>query len=387
MRSKTLLLTSLVCALGAGVTFAGDAPSPPSAANLVDQVRREKSAVKRAAIVKALEKMGKDAEEALLGSWKTVDDRTAVDLLLLIERLKTDGARDDLIKATKSRKDVARRVAAGGLGGYPHADTEQALFRLIHDRNLDVATAAIESIQCLKSKTTYKPLLRAIRRYDNEPSGQRFASLLGVARTLLKETHDPEIVRELCRMAAQEEVEHQGVILSIFEVGEKEVCAPILREVLREFVEGDDYDGPGFGEPLRDGSTAEALRPITAAFARIAIKGLGLARDTASSEAMIRALGHPAAEIRLAALQYVRLTLPEVVPVRGEVAPEGFPSLQRRAIKAVMPRLTDRSKVVRKQAHTWLKRETGQRQLAPTFAAWKVWYQAYFNEFEYEEYE
>jgi HEAT repeat protein len=387
MLSKdTLLLTTLACALGAGVALAGDAPRPGSAADLVQQVRREKDAAKRAAIVKKLEKMGKKAEKALMGSWKKVDDRTAVDLLLLIERLKTDNAREDLIQATKSRKPVIRRISASGLGMYGHADTEKALFRLVKDRDPDVYTAALESIQNLQSKTTYKPLLRAIRRYDDDPQSKRFGLLMGVGRALVKGTHDLEIVRELCRMAAQEDEEHQVVFLSILDVGEKQVCAPILREVLKEYVEGDDYEGPGFEKPLRDSGTAEALRPITPEFAQIAIKGLGLARDSASRESMISALSDSSAEVRLKALQFLHLTLPKGPRVIGEEAPEEYPEVRRRAIKAVMTRLTDRSRGVRQRAYVWLKRETKQRKLPITFAAWKGWYQTYFGEDE-EDYE
>lgn len=377
------LLSVLV--LGAGGAWAGDGPPPGSPEGLVRQVRRERDAAKRGAIVKRIEELGKGAEDALLGSWKKVDDRTAVDLLLLIERLRTEAARADLIEATRSRKALVRRIAAGGLGGYPHPDTEKALFKLIGDRESEVYTAAIESIQTLRSKTSYKPLLRAIRRYDHDPTSKRFGLLIGVARALLKETHDVEIVRELCRLAARESEEHQVVFLSILEVGEDQVCPPILREVLKEFIEGQDYEGPGFERALRDGATAESLRPISVSFARIAIKGLGLARDQASSETLIAALSHPSPVIRLSALQFVHLTLPKGPARVTEEAPEGFPRVRRLAIKAVMTRLTDSSSGVRGRAYVWLKRETKKQGLPPTFGAWRDWFETYFGEGAYDE--
>jgi len=384
-----LLLTGLLsCALAAPAqSLAGDAPRPGSAADLVRKVKGTKSAAKRAAIVKEIEGLGKKAEGALLGSWKRVDERTAVDLLLLVERLRTESAREDLIKATRHRNLVVRRTAAAGLGGYPHPATEKALFRLVRDREDDVALSAIDAIRTLESKTTFKPLLRALRRYDDDPQGRRFKRLLSVAQGLLASTHDPEIVRTICRLAAMEEGQHQAAILGILEVGETKVCPPILREVLKEFVEGEDYEGPGFEEPLRDATTAEGLRPVTPAFARVAIKGLGLARDQASSQTLIAALSHSSAEVRYSALQFLHLTLPKGPKAMTAEAPQAFPVVRRKAIKAVMTRLTDRSTGVRQRAYVWLKRETKQKKLPPTFAAWKGWYETYFGDQEEWEYE
>ena len=100
---------------------------------------------------------------------------------------------------------------------------------------------------------------------------------------------------------------------------------------------------------------------------------------------MITALSDRSAEVRLKALQFLHLTLVKGPRVIGEEAPEDYPEVRRRAIKAVMTRLTDRSQGVRKRAYVWLKRETKQRRLPVTYAPWKAWYESYFGEEDYDE--
>lgn len=381
---KLIFLAAFTTVVASAPLVAGE---DGSAEELVRRLRSERSAADRAQVAQELAALGRKAESALIGAWRVGDRRSAVDVILLIERLGSEEAREDLIRATLHTWPEIRRTAAEGLGAYPHPSTEKALFRLIRDFNEDVACAAIDTLGYLESETTHKPLLRELRDYaDRDPRGKRAQRLVKVVSSVLKQSKSRDLVREIFRIASQSQLETQHCFLKVLAVGEPEVTPPILREVLQEYLEGESYRGRGFGDALGDTSAASNFYPISVEFAEAACLGLGRAGDRVAAPTLVAALSAPETRIRMAALTVLHLTLPPGPERLLESAPPDFPTVRRDAIWAVMTRLTDRAHGLRERAYVWLKRETRLTDAPRNYAAWKTWYTSYFGErSEFEE--
>ena len=222
---------------------------------------------------------------------------------------------------------------------------------------------------------------------DREGSPARIAKLRSALAANINKHRDRDSLILLCRAAAGFEGASQQAILGVFELIRAKEALPFMLAALDEFLDPDWADLNVLEQALRDSTTADMLRPISPAFARVVATGLGRARHEPAARSLLKALRSKDAGLRLASLQIVHLTLPKGPRVVGEFAPEGFPELRREAFVAVMSRLTDSSRGIRDCACKWLRRETGQRRLPLSYPAWKSWFDGYFRVEDDEYYE
>jgi len=391
MRRAALTIVAAAAAAAAAPIAAAE---ESGAASLAEKLRTEPDASqdKRDRWLQRLTALGAEARPVIFDVWAELPPREGALLLMDVVYADPSGTFGVLTEAARSSVVEHRRAAALLLMEHYQARPEEVtdvLLELAEDPVQAVAVDALVAIGRTGAARAWDPLLDLLslelRGAFGEPRPQLRSQIQLALAASFNARPEPRRLERLFRVAAlvaSEEYADPADVLEPLAHVEHELALPVVRRILREsygfapmyeFADAeplvDERDEVGVdvvADPIWDvvfdpDGHAYDLRPWSAGVRRVAVRGLGRQVHRGSVALLARALNDPDRRVRQQA----------IAVARRYVTPDD--RLGRLTLcRAMVHRLTDSDRVIRKQAHEWLVRVTG-ADLPQSDAKWRWW--------------